>query len=117
MTIIAMISLLISGFYTELLGRKKSFILGQIIVLLGWIALYFAKDFKTLLFGRCLMGFGYGIVNPISTLYLSEISLVSSYLTVIFQKVKYQKKKPLPILHPKPPESFHLPKTKRIFEI
>ena len=37
--------------------------------------------------------------------------------TVLFQKFKYQKNGPIPILDPRLQESCQLPKTKRIFEI
>ena len=67
---------MISVFITDYLGRKKSLILGQVFILVGWIVLYFAPKFSILILGRCLMGLGAGIIYPVTTLYLSEISLV-----------------------------------------
>ena len=76
MHIVITSSMMISVFITDYLGRKKSLILGQVFILVGWIVLYFAPKFAILILGRCLMGLGAGIIYPVTTLYLSEISLV-----------------------------------------
>ena len=76
MQISMMIFVLLSGFINDALGRKKSLILGQSIILLGWISMYLAPTFTILISGRVFMGIGTGIVYPINCLYLSEIALV-----------------------------------------
>ena len=76
MQISMMIFVLLSGFINDALGRKKSLILGQSIILLGWISMYLAPSFTILISGRVFMGIGTGIVYPINCLYLSEIALV-----------------------------------------
>ena len=76
MHIVITSSMMISVFITDYLGRKNSLILGQVFILVGWIVLYFAPKFSILILGRCLMGLGAGIIYPVTTLYLSEISLV-----------------------------------------
>ena len=59
------------------LGRKKSFILGQTIILMAWVIIYFAPNFAVLITGRSIMGVGIGLIYPIGAIYLAEISLVS----------------------------------------
>ena len=76
MQISMMIFVLLSGFVNDALGRKKSLILGQIIILIGWVSMYLAPTFSILISGRFFMGVGTGIVYPINCLYLSEIALV-----------------------------------------
>lgn len=76
MQISAMVSTLLGGMITEPLGRKKSLILGQMIILSGWSMLYFAGHFWVLMAGRLVMGVGVGFVYPVTCMYLSEIALV-----------------------------------------
>lgn len=98
MQISMMIFVLLSGFVNDALGRKKSLILGQIIILIGWVSMYLAPTFSILISGRFFMGVGTGIVYPINCLYLSEIALVRypglenkkelSYF--FFQQIRYR---------------------------
>ena len=90
MQISMMIFVLLSGFINDALGRKKSLILGQSIILLGWISMYLAPSFTILISGRVFMGIGTGIVYPINCLYLSEIALVKfeNLLILIIIKLK-----------------------------
>ena len=81
MQIVVMSCILLNGFITEPLGRKRSLILGQAIILVGWTIMYFAPNFGILLGGRCFMGLGVGIIYPVSAMYLGEISLVSEIHT------------------------------------
>ena len=71
-----MISLLVSGFMAELLGPKRTILVGQTCILLGWIVVYLAKDFIILLIGRFVMGLGAGLSLSSTTLQLSEIALI-----------------------------------------
>ena len=77
MQIVVMISILLNGLITEFLGRKRSFILGQTIILMAWVIIYFAPNFAVLITGRSIMGVGIGLIYPIGAIYLAEISLVS----------------------------------------
>merc|ERR1712172_82984 len=76
MQIVVMISILLNGLITEFLGRKRSFILGQTIILMAWVIIYFAPNFAVLITGRSIMGVGIGLIYPIGAIYLAEISLV-----------------------------------------
>ena len=77
MQIVVMISILLNGLITEFLGRKRSFILGQTIILMAWVIIYFSPNFAVLITGRSIMGVGIGLIYPIGAIYLAEISLVS----------------------------------------
>jgi len=71
-----MVSTLFSGLISDIFGRKKSLIIGQIFVFLGWILLYFAWNLYLLLTARCIMGVGVGIAYPNICLYVMEIALI-----------------------------------------
>ena len=86
MQIVVMISILLNGLITEVLGRKKSFILGQTIILMAWVIIYFAPSFAVLITGRSIMGVGIGLIYPIGAIYLAEISLVSYKSRVLLQR-------------------------------
>ena len=64
------------GSIAEWVGRKRTLIIGQIFMILGWIILYFASNFSLALLGRSLTGIGVGMTLPVQTLQLSEIALV-----------------------------------------
>ena len=64
------------GSIAEWVGRKRTLIIGQIFMILGWIILYFASIFSLALLGRSLTGIGVGMTLPVQTLQLSEIALV-----------------------------------------
>ena len=67
---------LLSGFITNLIGRKKAMIIAQILYLAGWICTYFSPSFTLLLVARCLIGAGIGMSFATTNMYLSEISLI-----------------------------------------
>ena len=96
MQIVVMISILLNGLITEFLGRKRSFILGQTIILMAWVIIYFAPNFAVLITGRSIMGVGIGLIYPIGAIYLAEISLVSYISRVLLQRqilnIKYHVK-------------------------
>ena len=72
----SMIALPISGTVVEMIGQKRTLIIGQILILLGWTVVYFAKQFLILLIGRFLMGLGIGTCLPVTILLNSEIALI-----------------------------------------
>ena len=69
--------LLVGGSIAEFIGRKPTLIIGQSIIILGWISVYFANSFPLLLFGRLVGGIGCGLNLPVTTLLLSEIALIN----------------------------------------
>ena len=64
------------GSIADWIGRKRTLIIGQIIMMSGWIIIYFAYNFLLALLGRALTGIGVGMMLPVQTLQLSEIALV-----------------------------------------
>ena len=71
-----MISMPIGGILAEIFGRKRTLIIGQLCILIGWAVVYIARQFLILLLGRFLVGFGIGTSLPVTMLHLSEISLI-----------------------------------------
>ena len=71
-----MIFSITGGSIAEWIGRKRTLIIGQIIMMSGWVTLYFANDFLLALLGRSLTGIGVGMTIPVQTLHLSEIALI-----------------------------------------
>ena len=67
---------LFSGLVSDFLGRKKTLLLGQIIILLGWFFLYLAPGFIILMVARCMMGVGVGIAYSTICMFISEIALI-----------------------------------------
>ena len=76
MQISFMTFILLSGFLNEYLGRKKTLLMGQFVILKGWFLVYFTKSYQLLVVARFLMGIGVGTCYPTTYLYLSEIALV-----------------------------------------
>ena len=70
-----MISMPISGAIADMIGRKRTLIIAQMFVLVGWIVVYFAQQFFLLLIGRFLIGLGKGISLPVTIMLNSEIAL------------------------------------------
>ena len=71
-----MISMPISGAIADMIGRKRTLIIAQMFVLVGWIVVYFAQQFFLLLMGRFLIGLGKGISLPVTIMLNSEIALI-----------------------------------------
>ena len=76
MHISIMISLLVSGFAAEVLGPKRTILVGQSCILFGWVVVYLATNFISLLVGRFIMGLGAGLSLSSTTIQLSEIALI-----------------------------------------
>ncbi|KAF5270582.1 hypothetical protein FQR65_LT05480 [Abscondita terminalis] len=55
-------------------GRKKTMVLGALLLLIPWILIIFAKSFITLLIARVVAGLGTGMTLGVMPLYVGEIS-------------------------------------------
>lgn len=71
-----MVSMPLSGAIADMIGRKRTLMIAQMFVLVGWIVVYFAKQFFLLLIGRFLIGLGKGISLPVTIMLNSEIALI-----------------------------------------
>ena len=71
-----MIFMLVGGSIAELIGRKRTLVIGQITIVIGWFMIYFSNYFQMLLLGRFVVGAGIGISQPAITIQLSEIALI-----------------------------------------
>ncbi|MBK9508627.1 MAG: sugar porter family MFS transporter [Cytophagaceae bacterium] len=70
----AMFGPFLSGFLTDILGRKKINIIASIVFVLGSIVAAIATSPGMLIFGRLLLGLAIGIVAATVPLYLAELS-------------------------------------------
>ena len=70
----AMFGPFISGFLTDLLGRKKINIIASLVFVAGSILAAIAPDTNSLIAGRLLLGLAIGIVAATVPLYLAELS-------------------------------------------
>ena len=80
--------MLVAGSISELIGRKKTLILGQIFMIIGWVVIYFAQNFLTLLVGRFIIGIGIGIGLPVTTLQLRSGSCPSEWQQKVNRRPK-----------------------------
>jgi MFS transporter, SP family, galactose:H+ symporter len=70
----AMFGPFLSGFLTDLLGRKKINIIASLVFVLGSILAAIATDVNILIGGRLLLGLAIGIVAATVPLYLAELA-------------------------------------------
>ncbi|KAF5270569.1 hypothetical protein FQR65_LT05467 [Abscondita terminalis] len=64
----------IIGFVVDSIGRKKTMLLGAVLVIAPWILIIFAQSFIMLLVARLVGGFGFSISIGVIPLYIGEIS-------------------------------------------
>lgn len=67
---------LTSGYLSERFGRKNTLIIAVLVLILGWITLFFAVTFILVISSRCISGFGSGMAMPSAYMLLSEVSLL-----------------------------------------
>lgn len=65
---------LVSGFLSDILGRKKSIIVGSIIWCIGSIIICASQNVAMLIVGRIINGFSVGICSAQVPVYISELS-------------------------------------------
>lgn len=56
------------------LGRKKTLIMIEIPLIIGWLLIAFATDITMIYIGRVLVGFGSGLVGAPCRVYTSEVT-------------------------------------------
>ncbi len=66
------IAIVVTGFLSDMFGRKKMIILSAIIFIIGVFCTSHSHEFATLLAGRLIMGIGVGVSAILIPLYLSE---------------------------------------------
>ena len=80
-----------AGNISEVIGRKKSILLSDVLAFVGPVIQYFATTVMALCVGRLILGLGMGISMMVSQVYLSETSpiplrgqVVPSYFFGVF---------------------------------
>lgn len=65
---------LLSGVLLDRFGRKKTLIMIEIPLIIGWLMIAFASDIMMIYIGRVLVGFGSGLVGAPCRVYTSEVT-------------------------------------------
>jgi MFS family permease len=65
---------LVSGFLTDILGRKKAIIIGSVIWIVGSIITATSRNIAMLIVGRLINGFAVGICSAQVPVYISELA-------------------------------------------
>ncbi|XP_046416644.1 facilitated trehalose transporter Tret1-2 homolog isoform X1 [Neodiprion fabricii] len=64
----------LSGYLSDLLGRKMTLIITQIPTLLGWVLITFATNIDMIYAGRFFVGLGSGMVGAPARVYAAEVT-------------------------------------------
>ena len=70
---------------SEMLGRKKMFLLSNFISCLGFVALYLAPNFSFLIALRIAQCFGLGLGATTTAVFLTEVSFSSVLVRKFFE--------------------------------
>lgn len=65
----------LSGYITELIGRKKAMIFVNIPHIFAWVILYHSTELIHVFIAICLLGFGVGLMESPVVAYTGEIWL------------------------------------------
>ncbi|KAF8038818.1 hypothetical protein BT93_B1386 [Corymbia citriodora subsp. variegata] len=65
---------LLNGTMTDVIGRKRTMWLSQILCTVGWLSIALAKNAWWLDAGRALTGFGVGVTSYVIPVYIAEIT-------------------------------------------
>lgn len=81
----ALISSLFAGIVADLIGRKPSIMVSNVMFLIGIILQVSAHDYWQMAVGRLIMGFGVGFGSLVAPLFIGEIAptMIRGRLTVI----------------------------------
>lgn len=63
-----------SSFQMDRFGRKRTLLLTEVPLILGWLLIAIATDVRMIYGGRLLMGFGSGMVGAPARVYTSEVT-------------------------------------------
>ncbi|AEE82421.1 Major facilitator superfamily protein [Arabidopsis thaliana] len=74
LTVGLILGALICGKLADLVGRVYTIWITNILVLIGWLAIAFAKDVRLLDLGRLLQGISVGISSYLGPIYISELA-------------------------------------------
>ncbi|KAJ6808871.1 sugar transporter ERD6-like 16 [Iris pallida] len=74
LTIGAMVGATTSGRIADYFGRKRAMRASAIVCIIGWLAIYFAKDALMLYLGRLFTGYGIGILSYVVPIFIAEIA-------------------------------------------
>lgn len=75
----------ITGYLSNVKGRKPCFILASVIVVAAYTLLAAAKNLAMIYAGRIIAGFGVGMIAVVNVVYIGEIALV--FLLFIFMSI------------------------------
>lgn len=80
-----------TGLLLARFGRKRWLLFSSILILFGWIIVFFSTTVFTLYIGRCLFGLSMGIVFTVVPLYIAEIASpeIRGALSTFFQSMLY----------------------------
>ncbi|KAM0755451.1 general substrate transporter [Meredithblackwellia eburnea MCA 4105] len=70
----ALFGALIGGTYSDIVGRKRVLIVGDVFFVIGGVLIAAAYGLIQFIVGRVIMGFGVGIAAVISAIYIGEVS-------------------------------------------
>ncbi|KAL1811799.1 hypothetical protein ACET3Z_021864 [Daucus carota] len=70
----SMLGAIASGKLADLMGRKLTMLLMDILLIIGWSAIIFAQGALWLQLGRLSLGFGFGILTFLLPVYIAEIT-------------------------------------------
>uniref|UniRef100_A0A7G3AKB0 Putative facilitated trehalose transporter tret1-2 n=1 Tax=Lutzomyia longipalpis TaxID=7200 RepID=A0A7G3AKB0_LUTLO len=65
---------ILSGYLMDRWGRKKTLIVTEVPLILGWLMIAFATDIYMIYIGRLLVGLGSGMVGAPARVYTSEVT-------------------------------------------
>ncbi|CAK1604498.1 unnamed protein product [Parnassius mnemosyne] len=68
------IGCIVSGYLMDSIGRKRTLIVTEVPLILGWILIATAQNVSMLYIGRLLIGFGSGMVGAPARVYTCEVS-------------------------------------------
>ncbi|KAI6684828.1 hypothetical protein NL676_030741 [Syzygium grande] len=74
LTIGGLTAALLNGTITDMIGRKRTMWLSQILSTAGWLSIALTKNALWLDAGRALLGFGVGITGYVVHVYIAEIT-------------------------------------------
>ncbi|XP_039162527.1 sugar transporter ERD6-like 10 isoform X2 [Eucalyptus grandis] len=74
LTIGGLVAALLNGTMTDVIGRKRTMWLSQVLCAAGWLSIALTKNVWWLDAGRALIGFGVGVTSYVVPVYIAEIT-------------------------------------------